>query len=876
MPPKAQDDDLVMSLVEMALAKPAGEREAYLQSACSGDLELFSQVWNYVESEQRMNGFLLDPLYPQAQCEHPFEPGELLDGRFRIVREVAQGGMGIVYEAMDEKLDRRIALKCAKVGFRKRLPPEVRNASEISHPNVCKIFEIHTASTQQGEVDFLTMEFLDGQTLAERLQGGPLPEAEARTIARQLCAGLAEAHRNGVIHGDLKSNNVILTTGADRALRAVITDFGLARRPEAAQRTTQSGALGGTPDYMAPELWKGEKASIASDIYALGVILCEVSSSRRPYGPEAPLKPQAVNLKWDPILRRCLDPDPARRYRDADEVALALAPPRTRRWLLGTAAAAVLAAGSGVVTYQAATAPQESVRLAILPFEAGPGTAPLAERLSRDASDQLARLKGGARARLSFVPLSKAVRDKVDTTEKARTALGATHVLHGTLTKENEKVILHAYLTDARSRVNAKDWTVEYSPSDVRYAPVALAGMVTGTLRLPLVAATAAVNAAARNDYQTGLSHLYRNSGADTAIALLERAVASDPDSALTYAGLAEAYFLKYFLTKEQLPLDRATESVRQAERRSPDVAQVHRIAGSLMANKGWYEQAAAEFRRAIEMDPGNGEGYMRLGKALQKNNQLDEALAAYRRAIEVEPQDYRNHQQLGDFYNKLANYSEAAKHFRRAVELIPDDPDPHFALGTAYMNLGQFGEAENELRHALDLGETPTALINLARALMYQGKDAEAIPYLNHALSRWPEKYLWRINLAICYRRINLKAESEAANRRGLELAEKELARNPRNGRIRSQLAYLCASLGDRWRAESEIAQALQLSPNEAGTQWMAVATYEALGQRDKALAVLSASPREVVADVSRYPDLADLHRDSRFKQLLASRQVR
>src|SRR5258706_15374939 len=113
--------------------------------------------------------------------------------------------MGIVYEAVDEKLERRIALKCDKAEFRKRIPPEVRNASEISHPNVCKIFEIHTASTQQGEVDFLTMEFLDGQTLAERLQDGPLPEAEARTIARQLCAGLAEAHRNGVIHGDLKS-----------------------------------------------------------------------------------------------------------------------------------------------------------------------------------------------------------------------------------------------------------------------------------------------------------------------------------------------------------------------------------------------------------------------------------------------------------------------------------------------------------------------------------------------------------------------------------------------------------------------------------------------------------------------------------------------
>src|ERR1044071_2660396 len=271
--PKAPDDERVMQLVEMALARPASEREPYLRSTCGRHADLFGEVWDYVQSEERMSGFLLDPLFPPLSSEHPFEPGELLDGRFRIVREVAQGGMGIVYEATDEKLDRRVALKCAKAGFHNRLPPEVRNATPISHPHVCKIFEIHTASTALGEIDFLTMEFLDGETLAERLARGPLPEAEARMLALQLCAGLGAAHRNLVIHGDLKSNNVILSRGADGTTRAVITDFGLARTPGGAQRAMQSGQLGGTPDYMAPELWKGEKATAASDIFALGVIL---------------------------------------------------------------------------------------------------------------------------------------------------------------------------------------------------------------------------------------------------------------------------------------------------------------------------------------------------------------------------------------------------------------------------------------------------------------------------------------------------------------------------------------------------------------------------------------------------------------------------
>jgi eukaryotic-like serine/threonine-protein kinase len=184
---KAQDDDLVMNLVELALDLPERERRAYLQRACGGHSQLFDQAWEYVQWEARMQGFLLDPLYPPPLNEHPFEPGQLLDGRFRILREVAQGGMGVVYEAMDERLERRIAIKCAKTGFRKRLPPEVRNAREISHPNVCKIFEIHTTSTRQGDLDFLSMEFIDGQTLAERLRRDALSETEARLIARQLC-----------------------------------------------------------------------------------------------------------------------------------------------------------------------------------------------------------------------------------------------------------------------------------------------------------------------------------------------------------------------------------------------------------------------------------------------------------------------------------------------------------------------------------------------------------------------------------------------------------------------------------------------------------------------------------------------------------------
>jgi serine/threonine protein kinase len=322
--------------VKLALTVPAEEREVYLRKACGGDTALFRETWDCVQWENRMKGILQDSRYASPQDEDPFRPGDLLDGRFRIVREIARGGMGIVYEATDEKLDRRIALKRARPGFQEQLPPEVRNATEISHPNVCKIFEIHTAATDEGNIDFITMEFLEGETLAERLRRG-ISKADAADIARQICAGMAEAHRNKVIHGDLKSNNIILTPDADGSLRAVIMDFGLARGADGLIGKATGRAGAGTPAYMAPELWKGGRPSTQSDVYALGIILQELTLGQVPHGsrttaldPQQALQVQqrtpGLSRKWDRIVSRCLDPDPARRFRDASEVGRSLAP----------------------------------------------------------------------------------------------------------------------------------------------------------------------------------------------------------------------------------------------------------------------------------------------------------------------------------------------------------------------------------------------------------------------------------------------------------------------------------------------------------------------------------------------------------------------
>lgn len=846
MPQTPLDDDTVMALVERALASRPEERESLVRESCGGDARLFDEVWACVREEERMAGFLAEPMVPRPESGAPLKPGDLLEGRFRVLREVAAGGMGVVYEAQDEKLDRRIAIKCALPGFGNRLPPEVRHASEISHPNVCKIHEIHTGQGPQGPFDFLTMEYLEGETLAALLGRGPLEPAQATSIARQICAGLAEAHHRHVVHGDLKSSNIIVTRDEDGALRSVITDFGLARRPGSTQRAGMSGVAGGTPDYMAPELWRGEKASTATDIYALGVILREIAAGQ-----------PALGAKWEPIFRRCAAREPTDRFGSAADVERALAP-RSRRWMLAVVAAGVLTVATGVVAYRTASAPKEVVRLAWQPVSAPAVMAARGEAITRATAAELAQLRGTARTRFSL----------------SRNGSGATHTLSASLAPKDGTVEVRAAVSDRKAGTQLREWKVVYPSDELRFLPAALAGVVSGAFHLPPVASGATVQVQARSDYEAGMEKLHRNVDAGPALVLLERAARADADSALTQAGRAEAEWLNYQATRLPVWVERARESLLRAQRRNPDLAPVHSVQGLLYAHDGRYEQATDEYRRAIELDPRNADAYRRLGTVYNRNGRKEAALAAFLRAVELAPQRYRNHQALGDYYQQGADYETAARHFRNAVARAPDEPAARYALSAALVNAGHFREAEKELRETLGLRGTPEVLNALAMVLSYQQRDAEAVVVLQQAIKANPGRYLLWMNLGSAYRRLHRKADAQKSWRQALALTDAELRKDARLGYPRACAAYICAVLGDKARAESEIAQARQISPNSSDVAFMAVKTYEESQMRESTLAVLAASPRGVSEDANRHPDLGGLRRDARFRQLLADKQ--
>ena len=352
-------DEKVMAIVMSALELPTEERLSYLQMSCK-DETLRQQAAHLLQWEERMGSFLKGPLLSLTSFPRPFQPNQLVADRFEIVGEIGEGGMGIVYEALDRKLGELCAIKAAKPGFQRLLSPELKAALKVRHHNICLIKEIHTAPTDVGEVDFLTMELLNGQPLSAYLRAvGKMPPEEVLEVSCQICSGLAEAHERGIVHRDLKSGNIMLCNEADGSRRVVITDFGLAGEPPSADDTA------GTPAYMAPELWHGVKASRSSDIYALGVILYEMVVGRRPYDPEpnelAPVRPSEgeaaagpksslastmatldryrkisalpsppsngnsdLNSSWDSIVLNCLQVSPTERTQEVSEVLGAL------------------------------------------------------------------------------------------------------------------------------------------------------------------------------------------------------------------------------------------------------------------------------------------------------------------------------------------------------------------------------------------------------------------------------------------------------------------------------------------------------------------------------------------------------------------------
>jgi tetratricopeptide (TPR) repeat protein len=352
----------------------SGHRRERIDALCGSDLELRDEILRLLTAADTPHAFVDSPA--AALLAPTLDKGIVLAGRFELVAPLGRGGMGEVWHAYDRELREDVAIKTMTTSHLgdsssiERFKREIQLARRVAHPNICRVYDLFEDTSSTPSRVFLTMERLEGETLAQRMKrAGSIPRDEAIRLFRQITAGVAAAHRAGVVHRDLKPANVMLTTTPGEQ-RAVVMDFGLARAPsvEGDRSHTTIGAIIGTPEYMAPEQIKGAPATPATDVYALGLLLFEMLSGAQPYASGTTLESwmrraregpgklsgvvPGVQRRIDHVIARCVEYEPARRFEDAGQIVSALESPwpavvaQTRRPIV---AAAVLAGAASVV-----------------------------------------------------------------------------------------------------------------------------------------------------------------------------------------------------------------------------------------------------------------------------------------------------------------------------------------------------------------------------------------------------------------------------------------------------------------------------------------------------------------------------------------------
>ncbi len=360
--------EAITRIFEGALDIPLSARAEFVRKACGDEIELESEVLRLLAADERAGSFLESPVLSTLPRLSPtnlpslLKPGSVISGRFEILRLLGQGGMGQVYEAFDLELKGRIALKAIRPDISSdprvlnRFRREVQLTRRVTHPNVCRTFDIDRQASDPGagvesDITFLTMELLEGETLADLLRReGRLGTAEALPLVRQMIEGLNAAHKVGIIHRDFKPSNVLLVPSND-SCRVVVTDFGLARAilPEGelsakqvANSLTDSQALLGTLVYMAPEQLERGEATVASDIYALGLVMYEMVTGQRPFTDPIPFAEAVKRIKqpapspkllvpdleprWEAVICKCLEAEPEARFENVLRVAEEITP----------------------------------------------------------------------------------------------------------------------------------------------------------------------------------------------------------------------------------------------------------------------------------------------------------------------------------------------------------------------------------------------------------------------------------------------------------------------------------------------------------------------------------------------------------------------
>ena len=842
----------------------------------------------------------------------PPRAGDALIGRalgpYRVDARLGAGGMGVVYRAHDTRLGRPVAVKllpatlARDAGAHARLLREARTVAALDHRHLASVYDV--GETDDGRL-FLAMAFYDGETLEDRLARAPLDAERATRLALQIADGLGAAHRAGIVHRDVKPANVMLVGDAE-APSVRVLDFGIAATEDAA--LTQPGHSAGTALYMSPEQMRGEPADARSDVWALGAVLYEMLSGRRPFrGAYAAAIGYAV-LHEDPppldgvdpdlavVVQRCLAKDPADRYASMDAVAEALrgepdrpdgapahrpdgAPARrpTGRWLAVAAAVGVLALAALLAWPRDGLA--DSRRLVVLPFRAdGADARALAAGLVETTTGALTALPP-LREHISVVPASE-VPDAMTPTE-AYEALGATLVVEGTVATEGEavRVTLSVVEVGPDGATQAGTRSIGDASGSAFALQDAAALEVAHLLRITVGEADRSALAAGDTDDPRANELYLRGRGVlrdqlsiddlDRARGLFADAIEIDGAFALARAGLAMAEWETFRRTDDPVWARRALATAQRALDADASAVEPHVAQAVILRGQGEPARALRAIDRAIAIDPSSADAHRRRAKILADLGRTDEAERAFRRAVALAPDFWRTYNSLGFFYNDVGRPADAEAQLRLGLERSPANLSLLTNLGVSAWLRGDFeaaARASSEILRLDSLDEL--AAYNLSVNRLYLGDVSGAVRAARRAVRLQPDgidmhhllgKTLWWAPGG--------RDEARRAFARTVQLGRARLAvsRDPLT-MVAMAEAFALRGRPDSARAWLGDAEAL-VTPDAVGVQdAFAIGTAnEIAGDRADALAWIGRALAQGYgeAQLARSPWLTDLRQD-------------
>ncbi|MDT4897660.1 MAG: eukaryotic-like serine/threonine-protein kinase [Acidobacteriota bacterium] len=699
--------------------------------------------------------------------------------RYEIIRLLGAGGMGEVYLARDTRLNRQVALKVLPAHLTtdelrlSRFKQEARAASALNHPNIITIHEIG----EEGGTHFIATEFVEGETLRQKISHGRLEISEAVEIAAQVASALSVAHAAGVVHRDIKSENVMLRP--DGIVK--LLDFGLAKLNEqtgkeiseaTTKRLTNPGMILGTVNYMSPEQAQGAKIDYRTDLWSLGVVLYEMVAGQLPFAgktsnhtlvaimeqkpPPLSKRNSQTPAELERTVTKLLAKEQGARYQTADDLLTAL---RGLQKQLGS-----IESGSSIpLSSPSGQQPNSLSSIAILPFSAI-GLREDEEYLGLGLADAL--ITQLSRARQLAVRPTSAVRNYTNpqqNTIKIGHELNVGAILEGTLQRAGERLRVTVQLVSVETENSLWADKFIFSFTDIFDVQDEIATQVAGALLLTIssgehqkLTARGTDNIEAYQLYLKGRFYLNKSTpdGFHKAVSYFEEALALDSDYELAYAGLAEAFVLgSYICFPPQEALPKARQAATEAITLNPNLAEAHVALGVVKQLYDWdWPGAENEFKRALHLNPNYVMTYRHYGTHLLLLRRFDEALRVFKQGLQLDPLSPLLKAYLALNYLSDGQFDLAIEQCLSVLEIEPDFPPALGFMGISYLQKGDAANAVATFEKQCSTGRTALALANLAHAYGVVGKRTEAQKILSELEEQAKRQYVLPLYFALIY----------------------------------------------------------------------------------------------------------------------------